>query len=277
MRVRGLAAAIASVAALAMLAGCGKSTSGTGGGEGSGRRQAEPLRVAAASDLALAFAELGKSFEQSSGKKVEFSFAATGLLAKQISEGAPFDVFAAANMSFVDEVIRENACLGDTKKLYARGRIAIWAKDKAHLPARLEDLRDPKYVKVAIANPEHAPYGLAAQQALTTSSVWADVKSRMVYGENVQQTMMYGTSGNADATIVALSLAVTSPGAYLAIDPSLHEPLEQAMVVCKGGSAGGRPNEARAFVDYVGSEPGRAIMRKHGFLLPGEAVPPPPP
>ena len=275
--MRGLAAAIASVAALAMLAGCGKSTGGTGGGEGSGSRQAEPLRVAAASDLALAFAELGKSFEQSSGKKVEFSFAATGLLAKQISEGAPFDVFAAANMSFVDEVIRENACLGDTKKLYARGHIAIWAKDKAHLPARLEDLRDPKYVKVAIANPEHAPYGLAAQQALTKSGVWADVKSRMVYGENVQQTMMYGTSGNADATIVALSLAVTSPGAYLAIDPSLHEPLEQAMVVCKGGSAGGRPNEARAFVYYVGSEPGRAIMRKHGFLLPGEAVPPPPP
>jgi len=85
-----------------------------------------------------------------------------------------------------------------------------------------------------------------------------------------------GTSGNADVVVVALALAMTSPGAYLPIDPSLHEPLDQAMVVCKGGSTGGRPNEARAFVDYVGSEPGRAIMRKHGFLLPGEAVPPAP-
>ncbi len=268
-RTRALAA---SVAALAALAGCGKH----GGGDGSGSRQAEPLHVAAASDLALAFGELGKAFEQSSGKKVEFSFAATGLLAKQISEGAPFDVFAAANMSFVDEVVRSNVCLGNTKKIYARGRIAIWSKDKAQLPAGLEDLRDPKYVKVAIANPEHAPYGLAAQQAMTKAGVWADVKPRLVYGENVQQTMMFGTSGNADVAIVALSLAVASPGAYLPIDPALHEPLEQAMVVCKGGSTGGRPNEARAFVEYVGSEPGRAIMRKHGFLPPGEAVPPPP-
>jgi molybdate transport system substrate-binding protein len=101
------------------------------------------------------------------------------------------------------------------------------------------------------------------------------VKPRAVYGENVQQTIMFAKSGNADVAIVALSLAITSPGGYVAIDPALHEPLDQAMVVCKGGSSGGKPNEARSFVEYVGSEPGRAIMRKYGFLLPGEALPPP--
>jgi molybdate transport system substrate-binding protein len=256
---------------VAALVGCGKHD--RDGGDGS--RKGEPLRVAAAADLALAFAEIGPGFEKSSGKKVEFSFGSTGLLAKQIAEGAPYDVFAAANVSFVDDVVRSGACLGETKKIYARGRIVMWSSDKSKLPATLDALRDPRYVKVAIANPEHAPYGLAAQQAMIRSGIWADVKPRAVYGENVQQTMMFATSGNADVAIVALSLAIASPGSYVAIDPNLHDPLEQAMVVCKGGSSGGKPNEARAFVEYVGSEGGRAIMRKYGFLLPSEALPPP--
>ncbi len=265
-------AAVAAVAAVALgvlATACGKS----GGGDGS--RRGEPLRVAAAADLALAFAEVGKAFEASSGKKVEFSFGSTGLLAKQISEGAPYDLLAAANASYVDDVVRSGACLGDTKALYARGRIVLWSSDPAKLPAGLEGLRDPKLVKIALANPEHAPYGLAAKQALERSGLWASVEPRAVYGENVQQTMMFAQSGNADIAVVALSLAVTLPGGYVAVDPALHEPLDQTLVVCKGGSAGGKPNEARAFVAFVGSEPGRAIMRRYGFLLPGEALLPP--
>lgn len=246
---------------------------GEGGRSG---RKGEPLRVAAAADLAIAFKEVGTAFEQTSGKKVEFSFGSTGLLAKQIAEGAPFDVFAAANISYVDEVVRASACDGGTKRLYAKGRIVMWSKDKALLPASLEELRDPKYAKVAIANPEHAPYGLAARQAMIKSAVWQTVEPRAVYGENVQQTLMFAQSGNAEIAIVALSLAVTSGGSYALIDPELHAPLDQAMVVCKGGAAGGKPNEARSFVEFVGSEPGRLIMRKYGFLLPGEAVPAPP-
>ena len=256
---------------LAVLLGsmaCGKQS-------GDGSRKGQPLRVAAAADLAIAFGEIGAAFEKSSGKSVQFSFGSTGLLAKQIAEGAPYDVFAAANQSFVDDVAKGGACLADTKKLYARGRIVMWSADASKLPASIEALRDPKYAKVAIANPEHAPYGLAAQQAMTKAGVWADVQPRVVYGENVQQTMMFAQSGNVEVAIVALSLAVTAPGGYVAIDPALHEPLDQAMVVCTGGSAGGKPNEARAFVAYVDSEPGRAIMRRYGFLLPGEALPPP--
>jgi molybdate transport system substrate-binding protein len=253
---------------------CGKSSGGDGTGPGTGAgRKGEPLRVAAAADLAAAFAEVGAAFETSSGKKVEFSFGSTGLLAKQIAEGAPYDVFAAANTSYVDDVVRANACDGSTKRLYAQGRIVVWSKDKASLPATLEGLRDAKYVKVALANPEHAPYGLAAQQAMTKSGVWSDLQPRAVYGENVQQTMMFAQSGNAEVAIVALSLAVNAGGGYLPIDPGLHAPLDQALVVCKGGSGGGKPNEARSFVEFVASAPGHAIMRKYGFLLPGEAVP----
>lgn len=252
---------------------CGKSSgSGTGPGTGTGRK-GEPLRVAAAADLAVAFGEVGAAFERSSGKKVEFSFGSTGLLAKQISEGAPYDVFAAANTTYVDDVVRAKACDESTKRLYARGRIVVWASDKAALPASIEGLRDPKFAKIALANPEHAPYGLAAQQAMTKSGVWGDLKPRAVYGENVQQTMMFAQSGNAEVAIVALSLAVNAGGGYLPIDAELHAPLDQAMVVCSGGAGGGKPNEARAFVEFVASEPGHAIMRRYGFLLPGEAVP----
>ncbi len=262
-----------AVLALAALLGCSKSA-GSGGGDasGEGTRKGEPLRVAAASDLALAFKEVGLAFEKESGKRVDFSFGSTGLLAKQIAEGAPFDVFAAANVSFVDDVVREGACLGETKALYAKGRIVMWSKDPWALPKDIKDLADAKYAKVAIANPEHAPYGRAAREALTKAGSWAAVEPRAVYGENVQQTLMFARSGNADVAIVALSLAVTSPGNYTAIDPSLHAPLDQALVVCKGGSKGPKTNEARAFVDYVGSDAGRAIMKRFGFLLPGETT-----
>jgi molybdate transport system substrate-binding protein len=231
--------------------------------------------VAAAADLALAFKDVGDAFEKKTGKHVDFSFGSTGLLAKQISEGAPFDVFAAANMSFVDDVVKDGSCYGDTKALYARGRIVLWSKDPWLLPKDVGDLKDPKYAKVAIANPEHAPYGRAAQQALTKVGAWPTVQPRAVYGENVQQTLMFARSGNAEVAIVALSLAVTSPGNYVPIDPSLHEPLDQALVACKGGGKGPKANEARAFIEFIGSEPGRLIMRKYGFLLPNETLPKP--
>lgn len=266
-----------ALALLASLAACKDRSAGPGSGDGDGSgdgaRKGEPLRVAAAADLALAFKDVGAAFEKESGKHVDFSFGSTGLLAKQISEGAPFDVFAAANLSFVDDVVNAGACLGDTKALYARGQIVLWSRDPQHLPKSIEDLKDPKYAKIAIANPEHAPYGRAAREAMTKAGVWETVQGRMVYGENVQQTLMFARSGNADLTIVALSLAATSPGNYVPIDPSLHAPLDQALVVCKGGSKGLKANEARSFIAFVGSAPGRAIMRKYGFLLPGETMP----
>lgn len=266
----------AAVLLVLAAAGCSKDRTGPGAGDGgSGPRTGEPLRVAAASDLALAFEEVGATFERETGKRVAFSFGSTGLLAKQIAEGAPFDVFAAANESFVDDVVRAGACLGDTRALYARGRIVLWSNDPAALPKDITDLADgARYAKIAIANPEHAPYGRAAREAMTRAGVWPRVQPRTVFGENVQQALMFARSGNAEVAIVALSLAVTSPGHYVPVDPGLHEPLDQALVACNGGSKGANLNEARAFVAFVGREPSREIMRRYGFLLPGEAVPP---
>jgi molybdate transport system substrate-binding protein len=249
-----------------LVAACGR-------GGASAAKKAEPLRVAAAADLSAAFVEVGQAFEKQSGKKVTFSFGSTGLLAKQIEQGAPFDVFAAANAAFVDEVVERGACFGETKRPYAKGRIVIWAKDEAHLPKSIDDLRDPRFARLALANPDHAPYGKAAEQALTKAGIWSAVRPRAVFGENVQQTFMFGQTGNADVAIVALSLAIGAGGAYVPIDPALHEPLDQQMVLCKAGPGGGKPNEGRAFMDFVSSDAGRAIMKRYGFLLPGESAP----
>jgi molybdate transport system substrate-binding protein len=256
--------------------GCSRSHAGNGAG-GDAHKD-EPLRVAAASDLAGAFDEIRAAFERSSGKKVEMTFGSTGLLAKQIAEGAPFDVFAAANISFVDDVVKAGACDAATKALYARGRIVVWTEDPSALPGDLRDLAAPRYRKIAIANPEHAPYGRAAQEALMKAGVWAALEPRTVRGENVQQTLVYARTGNTDAAIVALSLAIGEGGAYLPIDPSLHDPLDQALVVCDGGPAGqagraAKRSDALAFVAFVASEEGRAVMRRRGFLLPGESPP----
>jgi molybdate transport system substrate-binding protein len=239
--------------------------------------RALPLKVAAASDLAFAFKDVGAAFEQATGTPVTFSFGSTGLLARQIAEGAPFDVFAAANVSFADEVVKQGACFADSKAIYGRGRIALWSRRGAPLPATLEALRDPTYVKIAIANPEHAPYGKAAKQALIKAGVWDAIQDRLVYGENIQQTLQFAQSGNADVAVVALALALVSSGAaegsFTAIDPALHEPLDQALVVCKGeGGKARREPTARQFTAFVNSDTGRAIMKRYGFLLPGESV-----
>lgn len=230
-----------------------------------------PIKVAAAADLAFAFKEVGAAFEKQTSQKVTFTFGSTGQLAKQISEGAPYDVFAAANVSFIDDVVKAGACDPSTKAMYARGRIVIWTKKSSGIAATaLTDLRDARFVKIAIANPEHAPYGRAAQQAMETAGVWDAIKPKIVYGENIQQTLQFAQTGNTEVAIAALSLAtVTEDGAYQLIDESLHKPIDQALVVCKRGT---NAEVGKAFAVFVNSADGRAIMRRYGFLLPGEVV-----
>ncbi|MDQ3335097.1 MAG: molybdate ABC transporter substrate-binding protein [Myxococcota bacterium] len=248
------------LAVLVAVAGCGKREASS----------SDPIKVAAASDLAFAFREVGAAFEKKTGKKVTFTFGSTGQLAKQISEGAPYDVFAAANVSFVDEVVKEQACDGATKAMYARGRIVVWTKRGGAPVTALTDLTDARFVKIAIANPEHAPYGKAAKQAFETAGIWDTVKPKIVYGENVSQTLQFAQTGNVEAAIAALSLAKASDdGEYMVIDENLHKPIDQALVVCKRGV---NQAVAKEFAAFVNSDEGRAIMKRFGFLLPGESA-----
>ncbi len=251
-----MARAAAPCLCLALLAGC--------------KPPPAPLRVAAAADLARAFPEVAAAFQRAGGRPVTFSFGSSGQLARQLAEGAPFDAFAAADAGYADEAVRAGACDGASRRVYARGRLVAWWRAPAALPPRtLADLADPRFHKIALANPAHAPYGRAARQALERAGVWAAVEKKLVYGENVQQALAFARGGDADLALVGASLAAAEPGGgMLAVDGALHDPLDQAMVACRGGGA---PADGLAFLDFVASPAGRAVLRRHGFLLPGEA------
>lgn len=242
---------------LILTVSCGSGPRGEGTNE---------LTVAAASDLTSVFEEIGREFQKATGTKVIFNFGSSGMLAKQIEQGAPVDLFAAANIDFVNQLELKGLILPDTKKVYARGRLVIWTAQHSGIKIeKLSDLTLPEIKRVAIANPEHAPYGMAARQALERAGLWEAVKPKLVYGENIRQTMQYAQTGNVDAAIVSLSLTTESDGHWLLVSDELHNPLDQAFAVIKGAK-----NEAaaRVFADFVTGEPGQAIMKRYGFTKP---------
>jgi molybdate transport system substrate-binding protein len=228
------------------------------------------VRIAAASDLAKAFEELGKEFKSKTGITPDFRFGSSGLLSKQIEQGAPYFLFASANRTFAENVIQAGRCDARSAKLYARGRIVVWTPTGVAAPVKLADLADARFKRIAIADPAHAPYGVAARQALEKANVWSQIEDRMVLGENVQAAMLYAQRKEVDAAVVALSLAVvTDGGAFLPIDQSMHEALDQQLVVCGNGE---EADAARAFSEFINSREGREVMTRYGFLLPDEQL-----
>ena len=231
-------------------------------------KQPPVLTVYGAADLTFAFREIAALFEKSTGTKVVLVLGSTGNLAKQIEHGAPADVFFAANASFVDDLQSKGAVIPETRQLYAQGRIVLAVPRDSKLSIqRLEDLLRPDVKRIAIANPEHAPYGRAAQQALQAVRVWDALKPRLVYGENIRHTLQFIETGAVEAGIVALSVADTPGVRYVPIDPSLHAPLNQIAAVVKRSA---RPELAFAFLQFVNGPEGRPIMKRYGFLLPGD-------
>lgn len=249
------------------LPACAPTGSTATAGESS-RTPTPAITVAAAADLRLAFEELGRAFEAQSDTEVTFSFGSSGQLAQQIRNGAPFDVFASANVELVDDVIAAGKADRSTKSTYAFGRIVVYTAEPGG-PTTLDGLAAPGVQRVAIPNPEHAPYGVAAEDALRAAGVNERVAPKLVLGENVSDTLRLATSGNADAAIVALSLVITrQDGTWALVDPALHRPLEQALVVTSTDPA--RAELARRFAAFVGSPAGREVMSRYGFVLPGE-------
>ncbi len=223
------------------------------------------MRVGAASDLAQAFTDIGAEFEKKTGIKPNFNFGSSGLLAKQIEQGAPFFLYAAANKSFVDQVIKSGKCDPATAQLYSRGRVVVWAKSGA--PAKLTDIVDPKFKRIGIANPDHAPYGKAAKQALERAGIYDEVKSRLVLGDSISATMTYAKEGSVDVALVALSLATsTDAKLYSPVELDLHDPLEQTMIVCGKGT---EADAARQLAQFIVSDQGRAVMERYGFSTTG--------
>lgn len=232
------------------------------------------ITVSAAADLTYAFTEIGRQFEAETGHKVVFNFGSTGQLSQQIEQGAPVDLFAAANVSYIEELERKGLILPGTRQLYARGRITLWTRADSPLQiTRVEDLVRPEIMRIAIANPDHAPYGVAAREAMQTAGVWGAVQPKLVFGENVRQTLQYAETGNVDVAIVALSLSVPAAaaeggaGRWVLIPDELHQPIDQALAVIKGTQ---HEAASRAFAAFINGPQGRPVMRKYGFILPGE-------
>ncbi len=228
----------------------------------------QPLLVSAASDLMPSFEELGKLYEQQTGQPVTFNFAASGQLAHQIDQGAPVDLFASADVARVKDLAARGRVLSDSVQIYARGHIVLWTRADSPLAVKtLADLLKPEVQRVAIANPEHAPYGMAARQALQAAGAWQVIQPKLVLGENVRQTLQYAETGNVDVAIVPLSLSLASKGRWVPIPEDLYAPLDQALGVVAGSP---RQAEARRFAALIASPQGRSILAKYGFTLPGE-------
>lgn len=223
----------------------------------------DELTIAAASDLTPAFEEIGREFESANKTKVVFAFGSTGMLTRQIENGAPFDLFAAANVSYIDELDKKGLIISDSKAIYARGRITLWTPDTSDIRLQgIADLARPEVMRIAIANPDHAPYGLAAKQALESVGIWDRVKPKMVFGDNIRQTLQYAQTGNVDVSIVALSLSIQTRGRWTLIPEELHQPIDQGLGIIKTTR---NEKAARAFAAFLTGPQGQAIMKKYGF------------
>ena len=231
---------------------------------------------AAASDLQFALTEVAAAFHAKTGQEVKLAFGSSGNFARQIRQGAPFELFFSADEKFVADLAAAGFTMDDGT-LYAIGRIVIVVPNGSSLKAdgTLNDLslalKDGRLKKFAIANPEHAPYGRRAEEALRHAGLWDELKDRLVLGENVSQAAQFATSGGAEGGIIAYSLALSSElsklSTYALIPEDWHEPLRQRMVLLKGAG-----ETARNFYEFVQSPDARAILKRYGFVLPGDTT-----
>ena len=224
------------------------------------------LTIGAASDLYYAFNEAGEVFEDNHNIKLDFSFGSTGLIHQQVSEGAPMDLYAAADEKHVYDLIEEGLVNEEDHALYATGLIVI-ATPEGDIKT-IEELTKEEVELVSIANPEHAPYGRAAKQAIESEGLWEELEPKLVIGSNIRDAQRYLERGEVDASILALSLVegVEQDKEYHLIDDELHEPLNQRMAVINTSM---HIDESRKFLEFITeSEEGRNIMESYGFLLP---------
>lgn len=237
---------------------------------------ADAPTIAAAADLRFALTEIAEAFEAETGRAVSLAFGSSGTFFRQIQEGAPFELYLSADEAFVLDLAEKGLAV-DEGALYAVGRIVVVAPLGSPLApdGRLEGLKaalaDGRVTRFAIANPEHAPYGRRAEEALRRAGLWEALAGRLALGENVAQAAQFATSGNAEGGIIAYSLAlapdVARLGTFALIPETSHAPLRQRMALLRNHG-----ETAAMFFAFMQEEPARAIMRRYGFVLPGETM-----
>ncbi len=222
--------------------------------------------MAAASNLTAIAPELASAFQKATGIRVVFSFASTAQLARQIEEGAPFDVFAAADATHVDELLAKGLIVPGTRQIYAIGVLVVWFPGSS-APHRMEDLAGNGISSIAIARPELAPYGEAAIETLRALGLYEKLQTRLVYAGSVAMAKQYGATGNADAVFVPASLltresVLRGAGSVVRVDARLHRPLAQTL----GVVASTKQRQAAArFAEFLATGTGHEILLANGY------------
>ena len=233
--------------------------------------RAQAVKVAAAADLKFAMAELAAQFETQSGAKLDVTYGSSGNFLTQIQNGAPFDLFFSADSEYPKKLEAVGLAEPGTLREYAVGHIVIWTPRDSGIDAAKagwQSLLDQRVKKIAIANPEHAPYGRAAVAAMREAGIYEQVKDKLVYGENISQAAEFVQSGNAQVGIVALSLAISPAmknGNKWQIPADSYPPIKQTAVVLRASK---NKDAARRFLDFVSGPQGREILQRSGFTVP---------
>jgi molybdate transport system substrate-binding protein len=228
----------------------------------------EPITVAAASDLSFALPDLARQFEQQTGHPVRTVFGSSGNLFAQIQNGAPYDVFLSANTSYPKKLLETGQAVAGSYHTYAVGRLALYTRADSPLDLDTLGIRAllaPSVHRIAIANPEHAPYGMAAVAALRHFGMYDRLKPELVLGENVSQAAQFVLSGNAQVALTALSVAQAQNGIFALVPADAHPPIEQAVVVIQSSA---HLQVARSFVRFLASPEAQTILQRFGFQLP---------
>ncbi len=238
---------------------------------GSGYGAAQEITVAAAADLQSVMQEVGTRFQQESGKTVKVTYGSSGNFTQQLQNGAPFDMFFSANLDYPRQLEAAGLTEPGTLYQYATGKIVVWVANGSTLDVSsgLRVLLDPSIKKIAIANPQHAPYGKAAVAAMQKENVYDQVKDKFVLGENISQTASFVASGSADVGIVALSLALSpnmkERGRYSEVPAGDYPPIQQACIVMRSSK---NKSVAEQFQKFIQSPSIRDLFEKFGFAVP---------
>jgi molybdate transport system substrate-binding protein len=233
--------------------------------------KAQEITVAAAADLQFAFQDVATRFQKDTGKSVKLIFGSSGNFFTQIQNGAPFDVFFSADIAYPKKLEAAGLAEPGTLYPYATGKIVLWVpnESKLDLGQGLRVLLDPSIKKIAVANPEHAPYGRAAVAAIKHENIYDKVSDKFVLGENISQAASFVASSSAEIAIVALSLALApamkQKGRYVEISADAYPPLEQAAVILKSSQ---NKDIARQFIDFLKTPPNLELLRGYGFSVP---------
>jgi molybdate transport system substrate-binding protein len=229
---------------------------------------AQEITVAAAADLQFAMQDVAARFQKETGKTVKLTYGSSGNFFQQIQNGAPFDVFFSANLDYAKKLDAAGLTEPGSYYPYAKGKIVIWVRNdsKLDLSSGMQALLDPSIKKIAVANPEHAPYGQAAVAAMQNDQIYEKVKDKFVLGENISQTASFVVSGGADVGIVALALALSpnmkDKGRYVEVPAGEYPPIEQACVILASSK---NKETARQFLAFIKTPAIGDLLRSYGF------------